>query len=257
MMVPVQLQTDHNKKKTTVIALLDSASDQSFITTSLAHTLNLNIQSEATIIVNTFGGKAEKKKTKRVITSLFNAEGDFINVELLTNDQITPPLQMGSVLREDELFIREHLSEDEVLRLLKKNNDTVIPGILIGMDYFNSVMQLDEPVIRLPSGFLLTHTFFGAVISGAPQFDNGQHERSHFSKRVTNSCTILQSNQIDISDLCKLHTTGIEDMTSDEEINNQIIADFYSKVQIEDNSIFVCFPWKPNKMRLPTNTHLP
>ncbi|VDO05251.1 unnamed protein product [Haemonchus placei] len=255
MMVPVQLQTDHDQKKTTVIALLDSASDQSFITTSLAHTLNLNIKSEATIIVNTFGGKAEKRKTKRVITSLFNAEGDFINVELLTNDQITPPLQMGSVLREDELFIREHLSEDEVLRLLEMNNDTVIPGILIGMDYFNSVMQLDEPVLRLPSGLLLTHTFFGPVISGAPQFDHGQHERSYFSKRVINSCTILDSNgnQIDISDLWKLHTIGIEDMTSDEEINNQIIADFYSKVQVKDNSIFVCFPWKPNKMRLANN----
>ncbi|KAK6018353.1 Pao retrotransposon peptidase [Ostertagia ostertagi] len=239
MVVPVQLQSPQGQNNETVLALLDSASDQSFISTSLVRKMNLKTQKDTTIVVNTFGGRAEKKRVQRVITSLYNSDGDHIKVELLTSDHITAPLQMGSIHPQDSSFIQEH-SDVESQRIVQMISDRVVPEILIGMDYFNSILKLNQPTIRLPSGLFLTPTFFGPVISGAPHYDDAQSEKDTISKRLVHTYTAIDSNDknMDISELWKLNTIGIEDMSTDEEINNQIIADFYSSVQIKDNKIF-------------------
>ncbi|VDO85063.1 unnamed protein product, partial [Haemonchus placei] len=240
MIVPVQIQSSESQEKETVLALLDSASDQSFISTSLARRKNLKTQNETTILVNTFGGRAEKRRAKRVITSLFNREGDHIKVELLTNDTITPPLNMGSLLPEDDLFIQEHFPTEEWHWISRTTCGTVVPELLIGMDYFNAIMQLHTPVIRLPSGLFLTSTFFGLVVSGVPDATNEQTELASYGKRILNTYMIFDStsNHMDISELWKLNTVGIEDMSTQEEVNDQIVADFYSTVQVKDNKIF-------------------
>ncbi|KAK6032377.1 Tas retrotransposon peptidase A16, partial [Ostertagia ostertagi] len=257
MVVPVYLQSCKSHEKEVVLALLDSASDQSFISTSLVRRMSFKIQNESTIVVNTFGGKAEKRKSKRVVTCLYNAEGDGMEVELLTNDQLTPPLQVGSILPQDEIFIQDHFPSNEAQRLLHGVCGTVVPEILIGMDYFNAIMKLHEPVIRLPSGLFLTPTIFGPVLSGVAHKECEQSENDHVC-RVVHTCTALDSSKtdMDISELWKLNAIGIEDMSSEEEINNKIVADFYSTVQIKDNKIFVRFPWKSNKNRLANNYNL-
>ncbi|XGW10642.1 hypothetical protein V3C99_012274 [Haemonchus contortus] len=260
MIVPIQLQPPQSQDKVTVFAILDSASDQSFISTSLAQRTELKIQSETTVVVNTFGGRAEKRKVKRVITHLYNMEGDSIKVELLTNDKITPPLQVGSVLPQDIAFIQENVADGELhLRNLSQTADgLVIPEILIGMDYFNAIMKLNESVIQLPSGLFLTPTFFGPVISGVHNDTLRGPEIGNLNSRLVHSCTVLDANKndMDMTVLWKLNTIGIEDMTTGEEINNQIVSDFYSTVQITNGKIFVRFPWKANKKRLASNYNL-
>ncbi|VDO05063.1 unnamed protein product [Haemonchus placei] len=260
MIVPIQLQPSQSQDKVTVFAILDSASDQSFISTSLAQRTELKIQSETTVVVNTFGGRAEKRKVKRVITHLYNMEGDSIKVELLTNDKITPPLQMGSVLPQDIAFIQENVADGELhLRHLSQTADGLVtPEILIGMDYFNAIMKLNESVIQLPSGLFLTPTFFGPVISGVHNNTLRGPDIGNLNSRLVHSCTVLDANKnhMDMTVLWKLNTIGIEDMTTDEEINNQIVSDFYSTVQITNGKIFVRFPWKANKKRLASNYNL-
>ncbi|EPB66349.1 Tas retrotransposon peptidase A16 [Ancylostoma ceylanicum] len=258
MIVPIQIGPTQSEGKETVFALLDSASDQSFITTSLAQRLNLEIHNETNIVVNTFGGKAEKRRVKRVVTPLYNSLGDYITVEFLTHEKITPPLRLGRMLAQDSSFIQEHFSEQEVEWISQVTNITVTPEILIGMDYFNTIMVLHEPVIRLPSGLFITPTFFGPVISGVPHEDNWRPEKDNFYEQIVHTYTAHNTSDrhLDISDLWKLPTIGIEDMSTEEEINKQIVNDFYSTVQIQDGKIYVRFPWKPNKASLSNNYNL-
>ncbi|KIH55209.1 Tas retrotransposon peptidase A16 [Ancylostoma duodenale] len=258
MIVPIQIGPTQSEEKETVFALLDSASDQSFITTSLAQRLNLKIYNETNIVVNTFDGKAEKRRVKRVVTPLYNSLGDYITVEFLTHEKITPPFRLGCMLPQDSSFIQEHFSEQEVQWISQVTNITVTPEILIGMDYFNTIMVLHEPVIRLSSGLFITPTFFGPVISGVPHEDNWRPEKDNFYEQIVHTYTAHNTSDrhLDISDLWKLPTIGIEDMITEEEINKQIVNDFYSTVQIQDGKIYVRFPWKPNKASLSNNYNL-
>ncbi|VDO49551.1 unnamed protein product [Haemonchus placei] len=160
--------------------------------------MNFDIQSESTIVVNTFGGRAEKRKSKRVITRLYNTEEDSIEAELLTSDQLTPPLQVGPIPHQGEIFIREHLLNDEAQRILHGLSGTVVPETLLRMDYFSTIMKLHKPVIQLPSGLFLTPTMFGPILSGVAHDD---HEQSDNDIGMQ-TCTAfnLSQNEMDISE---------------------------------------------------------
>ncbi|VDO33445.1 unnamed protein product [Haemonchus placei] len=233
MIVPVYLQSLDDKGKTFASALQDSASNQSFITTSLARRINLDIYSESSIVVNTFGGRAEKRKSKRIITCLYNTEGDGVEVELLTSDQITPPLQVGLIPHQDEVFVREHLLNDEAQRTLHGVSGTAVPEILLGMNYFNTIMKLHKPVDQFPSELFLTPTMFGPILSGVAHDDHEQADND-IGRRGMQTCTAFNfsQNEMDISELWNL-----------------VAEEFYSTVEIKDNKIFLRFPWKSNKNR--------
>ncbi|KAK5974454.1 hypothetical protein GCK32_013342 [Trichostrongylus colubriformis] len=138
------------------------------------------------------------------------------------------------------------------------NDGTVVAEILIGMDYFNAVMKVKNLLLvfhqsssrlRQPS----------SVLSYQESYQTYQNsEIDNLCSRLVYSCSVLDSNKKDMDEtyLWKLNTIGIEDMTTDEEINNQIVSDFYSSVQIENGEIFVRFPWKPNKNCLASNHNL-
>ncbi|RCN26584.1 zinc knuckle, partial [Ancylostoma caninum] len=254
MVVPVHICNSRNGEKEMVYALLDSASDQSFISESLADRLGLPIFSELTITVTTFGGRAERKRVKKVKTDLFNTGNEAMEMELLTHEPITPTLFLTALSTEDMEMIKENFAESaEPL-----NQSKVNPELLIGIDYFNYVLKTNEPVIQLPSGLFATPTFFGPVISGssrreAEHPESGKIYESILHTHVTH--TIYEPNP-DYSDLWKLPGVGIEDLETEEEENQRITEEFYSTVEIKDNKIYVRFPWKSNKMKLADNYKL-
>ncbi|KAK6027887.1 hypothetical protein OSTOST_06080, partial [Ostertagia ostertagi] len=62
--------------------------------------------------------------------------------------------------------ISESFPSSEAHCIINASTGTITPQILTGMDYFNSIMDLHQPVTRLPSGLFLTQTFLGPIISG-------------------------------------------------------------------------------------------
>ncbi|CAJ0591698.1 unnamed protein product [Cylicocyclus nassatus] len=54
-----------------------------------------------------------------------------------------------------------------LLRKTLLKQTIVEPEILLDIDYFNSILVIDDQPIQLPSGFYVTSTFFGHVISGS------------------------------------------------------------------------------------------
>ncbi|KAK6031895.1 hypothetical protein OSTOST_01942 [Ostertagia ostertagi] len=61
---------------------------------------------------------------------------------------------------------------------------------------------------------------------------------------------------MDYSDLWKLPGIGIDELQTNEELNKQIIANFYSTVQLKNGKIYIQFPWKSNKHCLADNYNL-
>ncbi|EYC34740.1 hypothetical protein Y032_1516g3908, partial [Ancylostoma ceylanicum] len=254
MIVPVHICNMRNGEKEMVYALLDSASDQSFIAESLVKRLGLPTLSELSITVTTFGGRAERKYVRKVKTDLFNAGNEAMEIEMLTHETITPTLFLTALSTEDMEVVKENFAEaTETL-----NQSKVNPEVLIGIDYFNYVLKTNEPVIQLPSGLFATPTFFGPVISGSSRRDaehpeNGKMYESLLHTHVTQT---KYEPHPDYSDLWKLPGVGIDDLETEEEENQRITEEFYSTVEIKDNKIYVRFPWKSNKMKLADNYKL-
>lgn len=248
MIVPVIVHNTEEGSSETTFALLDSASDQSFISSSLAVRLNLKTQAEISIIVNTFSGRVERKEVKRATTLLSNSQGEGINVELLASDKLTQALNLCEITPQDKLYIQERCLYGEDIWITSISNETVTPEILIGIDYFNAIMKLSEPVTRLPSGLFITPTLFGPVVSGVQRKED-ESEIDNLNNNTFHTCGQQHQDihDMDYSDLWKLPAIGTEDFHTEEELNKQIIDTFYSSVQMQDGKIFVQFPWKANK----------
>ncbi|KAL6730055.1 hypothetical protein Aduo_001051 [Ancylostoma duodenale] len=263
MTVPIRMWNNRNGKMEIVYGILDSASDQSFIRTDLVERMMLPCHSEKTIMVTTFGGRAETKRTKGVNVNLYNSKGQSIQVRLLTHPTIMTSLDLGHLPEKDEIILKEMFPRNDQ-PIVQEN---VTPEILIGNDYFNWVMKTNEPVTQLPSGLFVTSTFFGPVISGTPQTNDPIIAGNKFFKRVIHSYTTRineinkepdeQSNpNPDYSELWKLPGVGTEELITEEEEFKQVLEQFCSTVEIRDGKIYVCFPWKANKHELADNYNL-
>ncbi|PIO61064.1 hypothetical protein TELCIR_17424, partial [Teladorsagia circumcincta] len=231
MIAPLKVRNEINGNEEQVYALLDSASDQSFISSALSERLQLTPHSETSIIVNTFGGHAEKKHVKRVEALLLNQKEQSLKVTLLTNHTITQTIPISELNMEDKLFLEDKFPNFENYWLLDPAAE-IIPEILLGIDYFNLILQVNEPVLQLPSGLHMTPTFFGPVISGKPSHPV-QPSSSNSINMYNSQCTQEHSN-LDYSDLWKLPGVGTDELHTNEELNQQIIANFYSTVQIKE-----------------------
>ncbi|CAJ0595387.1 unnamed protein product [Cylicocyclus nassatus] len=252
MIVPTRIFNNANSNFEVIYALLDSAADQSFICKSVLKRMQIDIETEMEVTVTTFGGRAENKRVGHVSVTLFNNEGEGIDVDFLTHEKILPKLHLEEISREDFATLKEYFAE------YKEVPTTVIPQILIGIDYFNIVIKMHAPVIRLPSGLFVTSTFFGPVISGRSQSWNHEDNERYYEHvlrtyTVSTDDNIIEKDNMDYSDLWKLQGVGIEEFADRNEENQRIIEEFYAKVRFENNKIFVCFPWKSNKCNLADN----
>ncbi|KAK6032824.1 hypothetical protein OSTOST_00981, partial [Ostertagia ostertagi] len=240
--------------KPSLMPLRASASDQSFILNSLAKTTEDLKENHYNMVNTSLVDEARKEASERCeLTSQFSS---------LTPRPITetPPLHLGDISPQDRAFIQDNFSSSEARCIIDAATGTITPEILIGMDYFNSVISLHQSVIRLPSGLFMTPTFFGPVISGVTTHDNDNTEQRCFYEHIVQTCTSTHPYDndfhFDISDLWKLPGIGIEECCTEEELNQQIVENFYSTVENRNGQIYVRFPWKPNKDCLANNYNL-
>ncbi|KAK6031440.1 hypothetical protein OSTOST_02413 [Ostertagia ostertagi] len=228
MVVPLIARNTHTNKEEQVYALLDSASDQSFITLSLAERLHLAPHSENTIIVNTFGGRAEKKHVRFIETLLPNSQGQSLYVRLLTTDNITNVLTIIELQPEDKHFLEENFSTPP--EMIQDLRTEVVPDILLGIDYFNTILLITFRTIHDSHIFRASNIRIITI-----NIDNSQPSQLYdniISTYTTQGSFHGQPN-MDYSDLWKLPGIGIDELQTNEELNKQIIANFCSTVQLK------------------------
>ncbi|KAK6017806.1 Pao retrotransposon peptidase, partial [Ostertagia ostertagi] len=216
--------------------------------TQAVQRLHLNTHRDQILRVSTFGGRAEKINTRVVTVPLFNDEGDFIEVQLFTKSILTASFSLQALSPNDLSYIRHELS----LTNLDIHQGDISPEVLLGIDYFNTIVNSFQPAVQLPSGLYLQDTFFGPVISGTTTDPTVYPiHKDNITLLVANgSCSSMES---DLSDMMKLESVGICDNPSDQQEEDRIVKQFYETVQIRDHKIFVQFPWKSNKNQLADN----
>ncbi|VDO20182.1 unnamed protein product [Heligmosomoides polygyrus] len=117
------------------------------------------------------------------ITLVDSLDKEF-RVELTTKEVITLAQHPPCLPQEDLDFIHDHGFTTPSCR-----DGSVVPDILIGIDYYWDVISPEAPIC-LPSGMVLSHTRFGTIVSGNSVFWKNQrssstpHQRSQQQSRT-------------------------------------------------------------------------
>ncbi|KAK6010971.1 hypothetical protein OSTOST_23953, partial [Ostertagia ostertagi] len=195
-----------SSERPTYINSIDS--DQSFISLPLAEHPQLiytiaHYDFETTIIVNTFGGHAERKHVTCVETLLVDSQEQSIKTY---KQKIKPSWKTN--------FSNNQRDNGS------KTNSRMISGTTTTERHRTSTLL-----------------------------------RPHYPHIYHPQCSYEHSD-LDYSDLWKLPGVGIDELQTNEELNRQIIANFYSTVQNRNGKIYIQFPWKTNKHQLADNYNL-
>uniref|UniRef100_A0A7I4Y6K3 Integrase catalytic domain-containing protein n=1 Tax=Haemonchus contortus TaxID=6289 RepID=A0A7I4Y6K3_HAECO len=252
MIIPVAIYNPSSRRKESVYALIDTGSSKSFISYSLVERLGLSSSSHSSYILTTFGGKQEKRKSQKYNTSLIDLCGHEVGMNLLSVEIISHPIILPRLSLSDISYACQNL---RAKCLLNDKDIELSPDILIGIDYYNNIMDVNETPLQLPSGLQAIPTIFGYVVTGMVC-----HSQDSKFDQINPHCymTILphQESIPDITTMWKLEGIGITDDIVDEDENKKILQEFYDTVEIRNNQIYVRFPWKPNEMELDNNYKL-
>ncbi|XP_065180039.1 uncharacterized protein LOC135810477 [Sycon ciliatum] len=253
--------TDHCGKKVTVNALLDSGSQRSFITAALAKRLQLPVQNEERLYLNTMAATKSKSFNSQSFQLAVNLrDGNMAQIMVNTLPTITNPIVKQAVQQTDLAFL-EQLSPTALADSVPHAMETVNIDFLIGADYFWQLVG--NNVITLPSGLKLVSSEFGYLLTGCSSLPDECSNDDTTSLVVTSSGSIFSGaasvsnrNTEDsvLSQFWQLENIGIKDSpyANDDEI---ALAQFRKTTEYSDGRYSIQWPWKPDdtKDQLPSN----
>ena len=144
--------------------LLDSASQQTFMTQRLAKQLNLPSQQKETLSISTFGSQGPQTMDTYVIHfTIITKEGTHMNLHANVLDQITSPIQRGPLPQTDLEFLQS-ITPEKLADIIPRSSKVATVDILVGSDYFWSIVDVGR--ITLPSGLLLLSSKLGYILTG-------------------------------------------------------------------------------------------
>lgn len=150
---------NQNSANTNVSILLDTGSQQSYVTNRLKTKLNLSPVKSETLHLNTFGEESYKKQQCDVVNlHLQGAHGE-IEVSALCFQKICSPV--SAKINVDKYI---HLQGLELADSSIVDGDNQNIDVLIGSDYYYDVVSGD--VVRGDSGPVAISSMFGWILSG-------------------------------------------------------------------------------------------
>ncbi|KAK5971253.1 Zinc knuckle family protein [Trichostrongylus colubriformis] len=151
-----------------VILLLDTGAQRSFISQEAVARLHLTVTNITPLTTVMFGGVHTTEQSGVTQATLLDDTNKKLSLTLRTKDRITISCMPYYVTYEDRRLHLLHTSH----RILTAAR-TIVPDILIGIDYFWDIFTADHPQ-TLPSGLVLCYTRFGPTLSGS-KFFRGLH----------------------------------------------------------------------------------
>ncbi|VDP10402.1 unnamed protein product, partial [Heligmosomoides polygyrus] len=233
MIVEAQTYNFNTKADELLTIFLDSGSQHSFIRKETAKSLGLKLRHPQDITAITFGGHQHTETSYEVRITLQNpVTGTPVKLKLWTRSYIT------SVPEEEKVNTTLHKPS---------TGDTADVDILIGMDYYWSVIDLNHNQ-KLPSGLVKSYTKLGPILSGPnapfPQI---------------NSTLVEQKESSSETDSMVRRLLALDSADADEDrdtTDSEIIQQYKDTVQMRKGIIHVKFPWKANHPPLPDNKAL-
>ncbi|CAI4220638.1 unnamed protein product, partial [Auanema sp. JU1783] len=142
--------------------IIDEGSMRSLITEDYAKKLGLPIKGATTKTFYGIGGMKDTHPVKEVSIVLKSKKG---KVELLLNTKpcITVAVSAPILKNGDRRYIKANNIQ---LANTKMNGEQFQPHLLIGMDCYKEIADIDTNERVLPSGLLVRNTLFGGVVYG-------------------------------------------------------------------------------------------
>uniref|UniRef100_A0A914L0A1 Integrase catalytic domain-containing protein n=1 Tax=Meloidogyne incognita TaxID=6306 RepID=A0A914L0A1_MELIC len=154
------------------IVLLDDASTNTYIHTTVANALNLNL-SPSSINLGVFNNPSiTALPTYTTTFGLKLVDGRSLIIKANTLNHLTQPTPYVP-------FSNELVYEKDLVR----NYQNIVPSILLGSDFYYEIEP--TPIYRLPSGYHLIQTLLGLIIAGKPFGCSNSLQITNFSSQTT------------------------------------------------------------------------
>ncbi|VDI78452.1 Hypothetical predicted protein [Mytilus galloprovincialis] len=247
--------------------LLDSGSQRTYVSETLAKKLRLKVESVEEVSVITFGSdKPKLVKTEKVTLQMKLVDGTKMKISANVVPKIT-----GSVLRRPVSIKNcqnyEYLWNNFSLAdTLPTENEKTTIELLIGNDYYLDIILPEK--IEIQPGLYLLGSKFGWIITGrTSEKSDGFEEPSMLILNYgTNALPLLDScavTAIDksmpikppLEDFWNLETIGISEPSEDSN-DTKALEKFNNSVEYTNERYLVCWPWKSELETLNDNKEL-
>lgn len=259
------IQNPANGHRHNTRLLLDSGSQRTYITESLANKLNLKMGNSDEIMLVTFG--SERPKRIRSPTTQLNIilkDGSTLQINANVVPQIAGsiqrrPVHLKSLKNWDYLWGQFPLADD-----LPKETETSSVELLIGNDYYLDIILPQK--IEVQRGLYMLGSKLGWILSGrTSEITNETNEASMLimtygvkvGKETSMLTAVDQSFPLkpNLEDFWRLESIGINEspVVSDDSI---ALDKFNETLRYESGRYTVTWPWKNGKPDLPENRAL-
>ena len=253
-----ETQSPNNSESGHVRILLDSGSQRTYVTESLAEKLKLTRESEEVIKLVTFG--SDKPKTVKTVQTKFSIKLN--NGQYLDISANIVPIINGTVQRKPSKF---HTSEnlDHLVRSLdmadsiSSETESSTVELLIGNDYYLVIILSQKTEVQ--PGLYLLASKLGWILTGRMSEVESELNQTNmliltYGTNVSNT-SVFTPSEPDLEDFWNSESIGVYDnpRTSTDEM---VMRNFKETVKFEDGRYQVTWPWKDTPPDLPVNREL-
>ena len=256
------INNPNNGLKQNVRILLDSGSQRTYVTESLAKKLDLKIGKREEIMLVTFGSEKPKRiQTRTTKLDIVLKDGSTLNISANVVPQIAGSIQRRPVDLKSFRNWRYLWTEFSLADDLPSAPETSSVDFLIGNDYYLDVILPQK--IEIQSGLYLLGSKLGWILSGRTSEEVDNKEEASMLiltygtdiNRETTLMTCVDSSlplKPNLEDFWSLESIGIKE--SPTEIDDRVALNkFNETLKYEKGRYAVKWPWKRDKPDLPEN----
>ena len=236
--------------------LLDTGSQKSYMTETLACRLNLPTLHTEDLAVSTFGCKTPSHFRTRVVeVTLPLRDGTSFTIQShVFQGDITRQLERAPLQQADLDALCAAIDTADLADSLPDNSGQHTIDILVGADYAWDLFTTSSPNICLPSGLRVISSRLGYLLAGRSSTPGTASVATFFvnTTALTTSSLHLDHDQASIEHLWKLDAIGITEppQISDDD---QALGKFNASIQRLDGRYHVRLAWKSTSPQLPSN----
>ena len=241
-----------------VKAFFDCGSQRTFISSSLAKSLKLSMDSCDMLSVQTFASPYPKQvKTAEVSLGLKLLDGSTLILNTNTTEQLAGTMCREPLSKGDWEFLNQKGLSQNLGDVLITEAETFKPDILIGLNHFFDLAP--APLLRkaeaLPSGLHLIPTEIGYLIGGSENLVSSTSNNFNCPDTVQFIGNAVTHNLNEVSTMWDLDLIGINDCPKQKD-DDTALSQFYKRLEFKNGRYYMAWLWKNDPPNLPSNQKL-
>ncbi|MCG7879441.1 MAG: hypothetical protein N0C90_24385, partial [Candidatus Thiodiazotropha endolucinida] len=259
-----EIKSQYNSRCEKVRILLDSGSQRTYVSESLAEKLQLKRESEESINLVTFGSNKPKSiKTSQTRLSIKLNNGQYLDITANIVPVISGSVQRKALKFCDSQNIDHLVRSLDMADTIPSETESADVELLVGNDYYLDIILTQK--IEVQPGLYLLASKLGWILTGrTTEGVSNQEETSMltltYGTNIT-STSVFQSvdnvipTKPDLEDFWNIESIGILDnlITTNDELAKKR---FKETLTFKDGRYQVTWPWKEEIPDLPLNREL-